>query len=123
VTVAVKLLPSQRLAGMEGDVITMTDIFVFEQTGHRKMAGSVGRHTSYWVAFQSSWIRSNWQEFICHLPSLVLANAVVIKLDSNLEKLKHDHYYYWRYRINHLVDHGVFVSSNSERALVEKTPF
>ena len=72
-----KVVNITEVTGMEGDVITMTDIFVFEQTGYED-GKVVGRFAPPACA-RNSWTRLKPLEFTCRLRSLVLVNGAVIR--------------------------------------------
>ena len=74
-----KVINITEVSGMEGDVITMTDIFVFEQTGIEN-----GRLLDTYVQLdcvRNSWIRSKPPASICPHPFSVLESAAAIKFD------------------------------------------
>ena len=69
------------VSGMEGDVITTTDLFIFEQTGLEN--GKVLGRMRPLACGRNLWRRSKRQVFICRPRSLVSAAGRGIRLELN----------------------------------------
>ena len=66
-----KIVNISEVQGMEGEVVVMQDIFVFEQTGVEN--GRIRDACGLPAFARASWKRSRLLAFTCHLPFLAMA--------------------------------------------------